>query len=77
MLELYKRKRKEKKKGMLELYMDCMINFNGLYNTQLSVFLLKCMFMWQVLSVAVYNHYKRIYDASLHKKLVFIVFALS
>ena len=45
MLELYKRKRKEKKKGMLELYMDCIINFNGLYNTQLSVFLLKCMFM--------------------------------
>ena len=46
MLELYKRKRKEKKKkGMLELCMDCIINFNGLYDTQLSVFLLKCMFM--------------------------------
>lgn len=30
------------------------------------------MFILQVLAVAVYNHYKRIYHASLQKGLVFI-----
>ena len=50
---------------MLELYIVCIINFNGYIIVrdfiEIYVLLLKCMFAWQVLLVAIYNEYKSSY----------------